>query len=499
MTLGKEAPRSKTNEGMGLAALEQRLKEDLAWLNLPPASWAPPLEHEEGVVLEVAVVGAGMNGLVAAAALRFLGISARLFDKAARGAEGPWLTTARMEYLRSPKQVSGPALDLPALSFRAWYEARHGTSAWEAMDKISRLEWAQYLEWYGVVLDLDIRSEHQVKCLHLRSDGLVELIVEHAGLSETVLARRVILALGLAAFGGPQIPAFVADLPRVTDPLTGSEPGTASRVQGRWSHSDDPLDYNLLRGRKVVVVGGSASAMDSAATALEAGAERVDVLVRRADFPRINYAKGAGNPGFEHGYVSLPGEWKLRLAKFLAQVGFPPPRNSVLRVSRHKNARFHFSSAVERISRDGEQFRIQTGSATFDADHLVLATGFRQDWSLHPEFAELEGKIRTWGDLFPDLEENGFPEIATLPYLNENFQFQLKSQENIPGFENLFCFCQPARLSNGFVAGMIPGVSISARKLAQSIAAGFYLEAREKLYERVLRFNDPELTGEEYE
>lgn len=489
----------KTNEGMGLAALEQRLRDDLAWLNLPPACWVPPLEHGEGPVLEVAIIGAGMNGLVAAAALRLVGISARLFDKAARGSEGPWLTTARMEYLRSPKQISGPALDLPALSFRAWYEAQHGAHAWEAMDKISRVEWAAYLNWYGHVFDLDIRSEHQVRLLHLRPDGLVELTVEHGGSSEKVLARRVILALGLAAFGGQQIPNFAASLPRITDPASDHERAVANLAQGRWSHSDDPLDYNLLRGRKVVVVGGSASAMDSAATALEAGAERVDVLVRRADFPRINYAKGAGNPGFEHGYVSIPDEWKLRLVKFLSQAGFPPPRKSVLRVSRHRNAYFHFSSAVDRASRKGEYLKIQTRSATFEADHLILATGFRLDWSLHPEFEELKTQTRTWGDAFPDLETDGFPEIATLPYLNENFQFQPKALNKVPGLEHLFCFSYPAVLSNGPGAGMIPGVSISARKLAQSIAAGLYLQECEKLYERVLSFNDPELTGAEYD
>ena len=42
--------------------------------------------------------------------------------------EGPWATTARMETLRSPKQLTGPALGLPALTFRAWYEAQFGTA-----------------------------------------------------------------------------------------------------------------------------------------------------------------------------------------------------------------------------------------------------------------------------------------------------------------------------------------------------------------------------------
>ena len=55
------------------------------------------------------------------------------------------------------------------------------------------------------------------------------------------------------------------------------------------------MDYAMLADKRVGV-GAGASAMDSAATALEAGAASVDLLIRRDDIPRINKGKGAGNP-----------------------------------------------------------------------------------------------------------------------------------------------------------------------------------------------------------
>jgi len=67
---------------IGLEALEERLQADLAWLNLPPPAWLPPMAHAEGTVLDIAVVGAGMGGLAVAGALRLLGLHATLFDKA---------------------------------------------------------------------------------------------------------------------------------------------------------------------------------------------------------------------------------------------------------------------------------------------------------------------------------------------------------------------------------------------------------------------------------
>jgi cation diffusion facilitator CzcD-associated flavoprotein CzcO len=59
----------------------------------------------------VAIIGAGMAGLAAAFALKRLGISnVRLFDRAPRGCEGPWVTYARMQTLRSPPELTGPTL-----------------------------------------------------------------------------------------------------------------------------------------------------------------------------------------------------------------------------------------------------------------------------------------------------------------------------------------------------------------------------------------------------
>ncbi len=46
-----------------------------------------------------------------------------VLDRSPAGREGPWITYARMDTLRTPKHLSGPELGLPSLSFRAWYEA----------------------------------------------------------------------------------------------------------------------------------------------------------------------------------------------------------------------------------------------------------------------------------------------------------------------------------------------------------------------------------------
>ena len=55
-----------------LDELEARLRQDLRWLNLPPNAWEPPRQADGGRVLDVAIIGGGLCGLAALAALKFL-------------------------------------------------------------------------------------------------------------------------------------------------------------------------------------------------------------------------------------------------------------------------------------------------------------------------------------------------------------------------------------------------------------------------------------------
>ena len=195
----------------GLKALEARLRQDLAWLELPAKAWTLPHELNGQPVLDVAVIGGGMAGLAAATSLKHLGIGAVVFDRSPIGFEGPWATTARMETLRSPKQLTGPALGLPALTFRAGFEAQFGTDAWEVLDKIPRLQWMDYLRWYRHVLQIDVRNEHHVKAIHPRKDGAVELVIDVPGQpTQRVYARRVVLATGRGGAGAAHLGDVVA-------------------------------------------------------------------------------------------------------------------------------------------------------------------------------------------------------------------------------------------------------------------------------------------------
>ena len=233
-----------------LQELEQWVRDDLACLCYPPANWVVPTAADGGeTVHDVVVIGGGMCGLVASFALIGAGIqNIRIFDRNQPGLEGPWLTYARMETLRSPKQLTGPAYGMASLTFRAWYIAQFGNEAWASLDKIPRPMWMDYLRWYRKVLALPVENGVEVKTI-LPEGGLMRLTLMGEGTTETsVLARKVVMATGRDGMGHPSIPDFVKDLP-----------------QKYWAHSAHDIDFAALRGKRVVVVGVGASAVDNSA------------------------------------------------------------------------------------------------------------------------------------------------------------------------------------------------------------------------------------------
>lgn len=472
-----------TTAPIGLPALEARLREDLQWLDLPAQPWVKPRHQEGQLLLEVAVIGGGMAGLALATELRHLGVKAVVFDQSEEGFEGPWATTARMQTLRSPKQLSGPALGLPALTFRAWFEAQFGLAAWEQLDKIPRLQWAEYLRWYRRVLRLDVRNRHRVTRVQPRADGCVELSIDADGQALNVSARHVVLATGRDGLGGPWVPAVADALPREY-----------------WAHSADGLQDHWFVGKRVAVIGGGASAMDAAGTALEAGARSVDVLVRRKDLPRINKGKGAGSPGMTHGYWRLPDDWKWSIRHYLNLQQVPPPQGSTLRVSRHANARFLLGSPVESVAVQADgSLLLQTPTAHLHYDFLVFATGFRSNWALRPEFSPFAPHIKLWSDRYSAPAGQEDLELSQLPDLGPLFEFLERVPGTCPGLDRVHCFSYPAALTYGGVSGDIPAISEGAKRMAQGLAGQLFNDDIELHFEAMQAYAEPELKGDEWQ
>ena len=464
----------------GLAALEHRLRMGLERLQEPASDWVPPTLAPDGAeALDVAILGAGMAGLAAGFALRREGIvRMRLYDPAPDGTEGPWATYARMRTLRSPKQLAGPALGLPELTFRSWYEAQHGAAAWDALGKIPTPMWMDYLRWYRGVAGLDIRNG--VGVARIEPEGaLFRLALTDGG---TARARHVVLATGRDGLGGPRL-------------LPGFDPVWRGRL---WAHSADAVDFAALAGRRVIVLGAGASAFDNAAAALEAGCAAMTMLVRCAALPRVNSSKALDSRGHWHGWFDLPAEWRWRLMLAVERRQTPPPHESVRRIARHPNARILFGAGVEAVERLGDALRLRTPRGAFEADFAILGTGFVHDLALRPELAAVAPQIRLWREAYtppPDERDEG---LANSPWLDGAFAFTPRVGMDAPHLARLHAFNFAATLSHGKLTGDIPAISWGAQRLAQGLCARLLAADIAIHAARHAAFDEQEIAGDEW-
>ena len=466
----------------GLAALETRLKQDLAWLELPAKSWVPPRVVDGKTVVDVVIIGGGMAGLVASGILKRLGVANHVvLDKAPAGQEGPWITFARMRTLRSPKQLTGPAMGLPALTFRAYYEARYGSDAWGALDRAPREIWMDYLIWYRRVLDLPVHNGISVDAILPREDGLLDLVSRQDGRIETMVARHVVLATGRDGLGGPYVPPIADGIDRKF-----------------WAHTADQIDFAGLKGKRIGVIGAGASAMDNAATALEAGAVRLDMFVRRKELPSINKFTGIGSQGVVHGFAGLPDEWKWRFLNYAMGQQTPPPRPSVLRVSAFPQAHLHLESPIMSLEQDGDHLLVVTPKARYPIDFLIFGTGFKIELTNRPELAAVAPHIRLWRDRFPTPADMRNGELEASPDLGDAFEFLETEPGACPALTKIHCFNFPATLSHGKLTGDIPAISEGADRLARGIVRALFVADRERHFENLQAFDTPELLGDEW-
>ncbi|MCS6890430.1 MAG: NAD(P)-binding domain-containing protein [Rhodovarius sp.] len=456
---------------LGLAALEQAIRRDLELLCLPAKDWVPPRPG----VIDVLVVGAGMNGIAAAGLLRLRGVrNTLLVDAAAPGREGPWRTYARMETLRSPKNLPGPCLGLPNLTYRAWHEARFGTDDWEALYKIPNGLWQEYLSWLQRVLALPIR--HGVRVVRiLPQDGLLRVETEGAG---TLLARRVVLATGRGGVGGNRWPETV---PRELWPDLAF-------------HTNEERCFAALAGKSVGIIGAGASGLDAAAAAMEAGAREACVYARRQVLPQVNKGRGAGI-GFHYGWGELDDADRWALMVYLHDLQPPPPHETIHRVLR-AGAQIHLGFALTAAEREGEGVRLFFANGEQRRhDVLILGTGFAVDLDAVPELAAFAPHIARWADRYTPPPELVRPEVAAFPYLGPGFELLPRSPAAPPELSRIHLLNYGAHCSFGGIASDIPAVTVAAERLVLALMRALFREEYPALRAGLEAYDVPELAG----
>jgi cation diffusion facilitator CzcD-associated flavoprotein CzcO len=400
----------------------------------------------------------------------------RCFDRAAYAREGPWATFARMATLRSPKHLTGPDLGVATLTYRAWHEAKYGKAHWEALHKIPRLDWAEYLLWVRETAGVPVENGMEVALIELLPRAVRATLRD----GEMLHARKVVLALGREGSGAPRWPKFAT-----FDP--------AKRGDNVF-HSADHINFALLAGKRLGVLGAGASAFDNTAEALEAGAAQVVMFARRPILPQVNKSKWTAFPGFQHGYAALDDARRWRFYTYIFSEQVPPPYESVLRCERHPGFSIRFSENWLDLTPDGAGVTVKTNKGSHRFDAVLAGTGFDVNLVDRPEIAPFRDAIETWRAHVSSEEAEKFPEESRFPYLGDAFQLRGSARE----LGRVHVFNWGSTMSHGALAGDIPGLEIGAQRLAHGIVRDLFLEDAERHWENLLAHNEDELKPTRY-
>ena len=353
---------------------------------------------------DVAIVGAGPYGLSAAAHLRAAnGLDIRVFGEPMSFWERHM---PKGMLLRSP--LAGSHLSDPSRSLTL--QAYQKKSGKQITAPLPLYRFTDYGRWFQsqAVPDLDCRK---VSLVEKNGTGF-QLTLEDG---ESWKARRVIVAAGIVPFAW--------------------HPPEFSHLQFTLaSHACEHCDLSRFAGKRVAVIGGGQSALESAALLNETGAE-IEVLVR-APFvrwlwrqkwfhtfrpvARLLYAPpDVGQAGLSHIVArpnvfrrlprSLQDRWGKRAIR-AAGAAWLNPRCAPIRIST--------GTSVVSASPVAEQVVLKLSDGTERrVDHVLLATGYRVDVSRYPFLSGrmLESMRRING--YPQLDSGFQTSIPGLHFL----------------------------------------------------------------------------------
>jgi cation diffusion facilitator CzcD-associated flavoprotein CzcO len=314
--------------------------------------------------VDIAVVGAGPYGLATTAHLRRAGAEVRVIGDPMSF----WRSMPAGMLLRSNWSATSIAEPTGPLSLDS-YSADTGRRFTTPIPLAQFLDYGSWVQ-QRVAPDVDRRIVDRIDDGGDRFDVWLED-------GTRLRARRVVVAGGIASFVNR--PAVAAHLP-----------------QDLASHTSDHTDLSVFAGRRVLVVGGGQSALESAALLREQGAD-VEVAVRKAHLtwlhggkyhrmlgrwaPLVYAPTDVGPLGLSR-LVAVPDAFRRlprRVQDPLAHRCIRPAGAAWLE-PRLVDVPTHLSATVEELTptRNGVSAHLSTNE-TRTVDHVLFGTGYRVD------------------------------------------------------------------------------------------------------------------------
>lgn len=460
----------------GLSVLESRIAADLDRTAHPRASWLKPVAAPDGTPAhDVIIVGGGQSGLATAfGLLRSRVDNILVLDKAPAGQEGPWRSYARMHTLRSPKDFTGPDLDMPSLTYQSWHEAKFGVESWDRLGLIPKSDWADYLDWFRDVVGIPVRNEAEVIDIAPAGD-LLAVTIRTGSAKEILHARKLVLATGQESMGDWTLPAPIAALPA-----------------SRRAHCAEVIDFAALAGKRVAVIGAGASAFDNAATALEAGAASVHLLCRRPEAQVVQPYRWLTFRGFLRHLGDLDDAWRWRFMSAIMALREGFPQATYDRCAIHDAFKLHLGAPVLSAVDGAGGAELVTPSRSIDVDFVICASGIEIDLSTRPELSRFARNIASWADRYTPPAPERNDRLGRFPYLGDDYALSERVAGATPWIADIHLFSIASTMSFGASGSSINAMTTAVPRLVSGLTRGLFRADVERLWDEFQAYDEPQ-------
>jgi cation diffusion facilitator CzcD-associated flavoprotein CzcO len=351
-----------------------------------------------------------------------------------------------------------------------------GKDHWQALDRIPRGHWADYLLWFRRITGVPVRNGCEILDIGPAANGLLAATVQGVDGIEIIHARKVLLATGQEGMGNWMIPEQLQHLP-----------------SSLCVNASADIDFEALRGKTVAVIGAGASAFDNAATALEAGAE-VHLLCRRAEIQIVQPYHWLTFRGLLRHFSELDDVWRWRFMRRLMDLreGFPQPTWD--RCARHAGFHLHENTPIQSAQKIGSQVTLQTPQGTFTADFVICGTGIDMDFSTRRELQNCVGNIATWSDRYQPPDTELSPRLGRFPYLADDYALMERVPGITPWISDIHLFAIASTMSFGPSGSSINAMTTAIPKLVHGLTRGLFRADIERYWTAFEAYDVPQVT-----
>ena len=136
------------------------------------------------------------------------------------------------------------------------------------------------------------------------------------------------------------------------------------------------------------------------------------------------------------------------------------------------------------------------GTERFDA--VLIGTGFDIDMSRVGELTDFTPNMKLWADVRSAREVKANAEAARYPYVGRGFELKEKVAGKTPRLKDIHLFNWGSILSQGALAGDIPGLFVGATRLVQALSHELFTADIERHVQNMYAVEDPELSPTDY-